>query len=144
MRPDGPVKDLTDSQKKQASIAGIPADRAGLGAEYPKMIYRPGENHRHKHLDQEIPVGNGQYDPVSERLSPGIPHSTAFVDSHDEELTALEAGWFLSPFPEAQDMQVAKRQIEKAKDDRIAELEAQLAEKRGPGRPPKAPEPELA
>ncbi len=138
MRLDGPVKDLTEAQKRQADLAGIPADRPGLGAEYPKMIYSPGENPRHKHLDQEIPIGNGKYDPVYDKLAPGNHYRTAFVDNPEEEAQALADGWFLSPDRAAQEAELQKREAEAAKDNRIAELEAQLAaqqERRGPGRP---------
>lgn len=145
MRPDGPVKDITAEQKKLAQIAGVPADRPGLGAEYPKMVYKPGDNPRHMHLNEPLAIGNGKHDKVSDRLSKGFHCETAFVDSAEDEMQALEEGWFLSPFPEEQEKQTERQAVERAKDDRIAELEAQLAAqsgegeqtRRGPGRPPK-------
>jgi hypothetical protein len=39
---DGKVE-LTEKQKEMAQIAGIPADRPGLGDEYPKAVYRKGK-----------------------------------------------------------------------------------------------------
>lgn len=141
MRPDGPVTDLTETQKRFAKIAGVPADRPGLGEEYPKMVYRPGTNPRHHLLDKPLPIGNGKV--AGEKLSPGFDCETALVDSADDEAQALADGWFLSPDPAAQAAEVEKRNAERAKDDEIAALKAQLAnqgEKRGPGRPPRAPE----
>lgn len=140
MRLDGPVKDLTEAQKRLADIAGIPADRPGLGAEYPKMVYRPGVNHRHHHMSNPLPIGNGAYDKAADRLAPGVECETAFVDSEEDEAEALADGWFLSPDPALQEKQKFKAEADAAKDNRIAELEAQLAAQapaRGPGRPPK-------
>lgn len=141
MRPDGPVTDLTETQKRFAKIAGVPADRPNLGAEYPKMVYRPGKNPRHHLLDKPLPIGNGKVS--GEKLAPGFECETALVDSAEDEAEALADGWFLSPDPDVQKVEAEKRQAEQAKDDEIAQLKAQLAqqgEKRGPGRPPKAPE----
>lgn len=138
MRIDGPTKDLTADQKRQADIAGVPANRPGLGDEYPKMIYRPGENPRHMHMGEPLLIGNGSYNERAERLSEGYECETAFVDSAEDEAQALEDGWFLSPFPDLQEKQAAKMEASRDKDNRIAELEAQLAaqnDKRGPGRP---------
>ncbi len=117
MRPDGPVKDLTPEQKLAARTAGIPADRPGLGAEYPKMIYRPGKNERHQHVNEPLKIA-GKFE-----------CETAFVDNAEEEAEALGSGWYLSPDPEHQKVADAKRREERAKDDEIARLKAELAAK---------------
>lgn len=140
MRPDGPVKDLTESQKIMARTAGVPANRVGLGAEYPKMVFRPGDNPRHQLENKPLKIGNGP-EASPDRLSPGYDCEIAYVDSAEDEAQALAGGWFLSPDPVEQKRAEAQRIADQAKDARIAELEAQLAdqpEKRGPGRPPKA------
>ncbi len=131
MRPDGPVEDLTAAQKLMAKIAGIPADRPGIGAEYPKMVYRPGVNERHMLLGERLKIA-GRFE-----------CETALVDNPDDEAEALASGWFTSPDPEVQEQEAAKREAELAKDREIADLRAQLAasnERRGPGRPPKQPD----
>jgi hypothetical protein len=128
MRIDGPTE-LTEGQKLQARTAGIPADRPGLGAEYPKMVYRPGENERHMHMNQPLKIGNGTLNSVGDKLSPGIEYQTAFVDSPEDEVEALADGWMLSPDPGQQAKHEAKVKLERAKDDEIATLKAQLAGK---------------
>lgn len=133
MRLDGPATELTEGQRKQAQIAGIPADRPGLGAEYPKMIYKPGgSNSRHMHLSEPLLVGNGEYDKNTQTLKPGHECQTAFVDDAEDEAAALADGWFLSPDPAEQARATAKQEIERAKDDRIAELEAMLEQQTDP------------
>ncbi len=132
MRPDGPIDaaELTEAQKLMAKVAGIPADRPGLNSEYPKMIYRPGQNPRHVLLNEPLLIA-GKFE-----------CETALVDSAEDEAEALANGWFLSPDPAEQQKHAAKVAEARAKDDRIAELERQLAEqgqRRGPGRPPNSP-----
>lgn len=117
MRPDGPVKDLTPEQKLAARTAGIPADRPGLGAEYPKMIYRPGKNERHHHVGDPLKIA-GKFE-----------CETAFVDTAEDEAEALANGWYLSPDPEQQKAADEKRKADTAKDDEIARLKAELAAK---------------
>lgn len=137
MRPDGPVTDLTEAQKKMAQIAGIPADRAGLGAEYPKMVFRPGVNPRHQLENKPLLMGNGP-SKHADALTPGTDSEIAYVDSPEDEALAIANGWFLSLDPSAQKAELERRLIDVEKDMRIADLEAQVAvqgEKRGPGRP---------
>lgn len=134
MRPDGPInsEQLTEAQKLMARIAGVPADRPGLGDEYPKMIYRPGSNPRHMLLGEPLKIA-GKFE-----------CETALVDTAEEEAEALASGWFLSPDPAEQKKFADKLAAERAKDDEIAELKRQLEArggevKRGPGRPPNNP-----
>lgn len=128
MRIDGPIE-LTEGQKLQAKIAGIPADRPGLGAEYPKMVYRPGPNERHVHMNQPLKIGNGALNRVGDKLEAGQEYETAFVDDPDDEAQALADGWLLSTDPGEQARYALKVAEERAKDDEIALLRAQLAEK---------------
>jgi len=128
MRIDGP-SELTEGQKLQMKIAGIPADRPGLGAEYPKMVYKPGTNDRHIHMNQPLKIGNGALNRVGDKLEPGQEYQTGFVDSPEDEMEALADGWLLSTDPGEQARQALKAADERAKDDEIALLKAQLAEK---------------
>lgn len=125
MRPDGPVKDLTPQQKLMARTAGVPADRPGLGGEYPKMIYRPGKNDRHCLMSEPLKIA-GKFE-----------CETAFVDSPEDEAQAMAEGWFLTPDPAEQAAVIEKRKADTAKDDEIAALRAQLAAKDQKA-PPKA------
>lgn len=147
MRIDGPIEGLTEAQKKLADIAGVPANRPGLGDEYPKMVYRRGDNPRHILTNEALPVGNGAYDARTDKLGKGEQYETAFVDNAEDEAQAVADGWLLSVDPVAQEKHALRVAAEREKDDEIARLRAELAgrtadpEKRGPGRPPK-PQPE--
>lgn len=142
MRLDGPIPDLTEAQKKMAQIAGIPADRAGLGDEYPKMVYRPGFNARHQLENRSLKMGNGPA-VTPDRLSEGYDNEIAYVEDAADEQAAIASGWFLSHETARQEGEVIRRAQENAKDDEIASLRAQLAAaqseqgepRRGPGRP---------
>lgn len=119
---DGKVV-LTEKQKEMAQIAGIPADRPGLGGEYPKAVYRKG-------------VGEQLYgEPFK---TAGNKLDVATVENAEEEAEALALGWYLSP-----DLEAEQKRIDAMaeKDAEIARLQAQLAasgeEKRRPGRPPR-------
>lgn len=119
-------KELTDGQKAAARMAGIPADRAGLLAEYPKAVYRAGEGA--VYLGEPFKIGGHLID-------------TATVENAAEEADALEQGWFLTPDLKAEQ---ARRDIVAEKDAEIDELRAQLAateQRRGPARPPRVTEP---
>lgn len=79
-------KELTPGQLAAARTAGLWADRPGLGAEYPKAVYRRAvASQDHKVLGEPIKV-QGKYEV-----------ETATVHSADEELQALEQGWALTP-----------------------------------------------
>lgn len=111
-------REFTPAEVAQARLAGIPADREGLGGEYPLMLYKPGDNPSHNILDEPLLVQN------KHRVA------TMIVNDVDEELAAMEEGWSRSPD--------GKEYISPEKT-RIAELEAQLAAANAPrrGRPPK-------
>lgn len=120
-------KELTEAQKLMASIAGIPADREGLGAEYPRMMYRKASHMTdHMLLGEELLI-QGKY-----RVE------TVVVEDIDEEMEAAAEGWSRSPDGSDPVSEVmANAAADRA---RIAELEAQLAATNdGPrrGRPPK-------
>lgn len=113
-------KELTEGQKKAAQFAGIPADRPGLGAEYPKAVYFADDSGTDRILLGEPLLVQGKY---SVRVST--------VNDEIEELEAIEQGWALSP-----DLEAVQRQRDAIaeKDDEIAQLREQLAaasEKRG-------------
>lgn len=139
MRMDGPVETATPAQKQQADIAGIPHDRPGLFAEYPKMIYKPGKgNTRHELLggkDGPLPIGNGPVSDDGHSLGEGFFCQTAFVDSVEDEAKALADGWFLSPDPAEQALAAKKAEADAAKDREIAELKAEVAKSKGVAKP---------
>lgn len=119
-------KELTAGQIAQAQIAGVPADRANLGGEYPKAVYREGEG----------AILNGVPFKINGKLI-----DTATVDNEEEEAEAISQGWYLTPDLTAEQ----KRRDEIAeKDAEIEALRAQLGEKRGPGRPPRPREEDQA
>jgi hypothetical protein len=120
-------KELTEGQLKAARHAGIPADRLGYGAEYPKAVYREDKEGKDRTL-------NGNPILVQGRFSV----ETSSVNNSEEELEALEQGWFLSPDLSTE---AKKRDALAEKDAEIASLRAQLGsdggieQRRGPGRP---------
>lgn len=122
-------EELSEGAKLRLSVAGIPANRPGLGAEYPKMVYKPGSNDRHYHMNQPLLMGNGALNRGGDRLDPGAEYQTAYVDNSEDEAEALAEGWMLSTDPNEQARQALKAVEERAKDDEIALLRAQLAEK---------------
>jgi hypothetical protein len=121
-------KELTEGQLKAAQHAGIPADRAGYGAEYPKAVYREDKAGKDRTLNGTPILVQGQF-----------AVETATVNNEDEELEAMEQGWFTTP-----DLSTVakKRDAIAERDAEIASLKAQLEsgqQRRSPGRP-KAPE----
>ena len=125
-------QEMSEGAKMRLSVAGIPADRPGLGAEYPKMVYKPGENDRHMHMNEPLKIGNGALNKVGDKLSPGREYQTGFVDNPDDEAEALADGWLISTDPGQQIKHQAKAKADRAKDDEIAALKAQLAAKARP------------
>jgi hypothetical protein len=124
---DGKVE-LTEKQKEMAQIAGIPADRPGLGDEYPKAVYRKGK-------------GEQLYgEPFK---TAGLALDVATVSNAEEEAEAIELGWYLSPDLEAEQK---RKDAMAEKDAEIEALRSQLAEagKNRGGRPPRVPEPSPA
>lgn len=125
---DKPTRELSAKEKEMAQIAGIPADRPGLLAEYPKAVYREAENEADAPMLYSAPFKiNGKLIQAREVADP------------EEEEEAIALGWYLTPDLEAEQ----KRRDElKEKDEEIARLKAQIEEqpKRGPGRPPKQAE----
>jgi len=117
--------ELSPAQVAQAKLAGIPGDRPGLGADYPRMLYRSGEAEDHKLLDMPLPIQGHK----------GV--ETVIVHDELEEAEASEHGWTRTI--DGNDMPTMSD-----KDALIAELKAQLsaqtmlndAPRRG--RPPKA------
>lgn len=55
-------------------------------SEYPKMLYRTGENDQHQGWGGSLPIG-------------GHKVETLIVDGEDEELAAHEEGWRERPEP---------------------------------------------
>lgn len=119
-------KELTAGQIAAAQIAGIPADREGLGGEYPKAVYREGKGPQL--LGEPFKIG-------------GLLIDTATVANLEEEMEAIEEGWFLTP-----DLRTEERKRDELRDAQaeIEALKAQLAGqaggepvRRGPGRPPR-------
>jgi hypothetical protein len=107
-------KELTEGQKRAAIYAGIPADRPGLGAEYPKAVYKKDDE---QGADRTY---------LNEPLLVGGKHAVkmATVENAEEEAEALEQGWFLSPDLEVEQK---KRDLMAEKDAEIAELREKLA-----------------
>lgn len=118
-------KELSEAQKLMAKIAGIPADRPGLGAEYPRMLYKPGVLTDHQLLGEDLKV-QGKHAVES-----------VVVENLEEEMEATAEGWSRSPDGVDAISEVLTVSIEK--DARIAELEAMLAAQDAPrrGRPPR-------
>lgn len=108
----GEKTELTPGQAAAAKFAGIPADRPGLGGEYPKAVYK-GDAEGTDRLLLGSPI----------LVAGEFAVKTATVNDETEELEALEQGWFLSPDLKAE---VAKRTALQEKDDEIAALKAQL------------------
>lgn len=124
-------KELTEGQLAAAKSAGIPADRPGYGAEYPKAVYREDKAGKDRTLNNSPILVQGKF-----------AVETATVNDEQEEAEALEQGWFLSPDLSAE---TKKRDALADKDAEIASLRAQIEQnaadqRRGPGRPPKSPE----
>lgn len=106
----GEKVELTEAQKKAALFAGVPADRPGLGDEYPKAVYKADKGAqagKDRMLNNEPLLVAGQHAVM-----------TATVENEDEELEALEQGWFLTP----------NLKEEERKRDEMAELRAKNAE----------------
>lgn len=111
----GEKVELTEGQKRAAEFAGIPADRPGLGGEYPKAVYKEDKAGKDRmHCGEPILV-DGKF-----------AVRTATVANEDEELEALEQGWFLSPNLKEE---VRKRDALAERDAEIARLTAELASK---------------
>jgi hypothetical protein len=106
----GDKVELTDGQRKAAQYAGIPADRPGLGGEYPKAVYKADKEGKDRMLNNEPILVAGEY-----------AVRTATVENEDEELEALEQGWFLTPNLKEE---MRKRDALADANARIAELEA--------------------
>jgi hypothetical protein len=111
----GEKVELTEGQKRAAQFAGIPADRIGLGAEYPKAVYKEDESGVDRTLNNEPILVDGKY-----------AVRTATVANEDEELEALEQGWFLTPNLKEE---ARKRDAIAEKDAEIAALKTALADK---------------
>ena len=79
---------LTPREASLAKTAGVPVDRPGLGDEYPKMLYRPGDNPAHHHLEEPL-LMQGKY-----------KCETLIVDDATEEDAALVEGWSKTPSDE--------------------------------------------
>jgi hypothetical protein len=105
-------KELTEGQKKAAPFAGIPADRPGLGAEYPKAVYITDAEGTDRTLLGKPLLVQGKY---SVR--------TATVANAEEEAEAIEQGWRLSPDMEAEAKKMSELQ---ERDAEIARLREQL------------------
>jgi len=116
----GEKVELTEAQKRAAEFAGVPADRPGLGAEYPKAVYKEDKDGRDRVLNGEPILVAGQFAVM-----------TATVANEDEELEALEQGWFLTPNLKEE---VRKRDAIAERDAEIAALKAQLNEKPAPAK----------
>lgn len=112
---NGDKVELTEGQKRAAEFAGIPADRVGLGAEYPKAVYKADKEGKDRMLNNEPMLVGGKH-----------AVRVATVNNEDEELEALEQGWFLSPDLKEEQR---KRDAMAEKDAEIAALQAQLAAK---------------
>jgi hypothetical protein len=115
---NGDKVELTEGQKRAAEFAGIPADRPGLGAEYPKAVYKADKEGKDRTLNGEPILVDGKH-----------AVRTAVVHNEDEELEALEQGWFLSPNLKEEER---KRDAIAEKDAEIAALQAQIAAKEKP------------
>jgi len=140
-------REYTPAEVAQMRMAGIPADREGLGAEYPKMLYRKTDI-EDRHIQTDASTKCGETYLVQNNYG-GLLCDTMIVNSPDEaEALALE-GWDVSPRAAHGQVDGLAKQVS-AKDEEIAALRAQLAaqtaadkpetERRGPGRPPKVPE----
>lgn len=70
-------RQFTPAEIMHMEMAGIPADREGLGAEYPLMLYRKGAG---KEMLYGEPFGRADVENMT-------------VENEDEELQAIEAGW---------------------------------------------------
>lgn len=121
------IKDeLTEGQKKAAKTAGIPSDRPGLGADYPKAVYKKddADGADRLHLGKPLAVA-GKHNV-----------KTATVANAEEEEEALAQGWFLSPDLEAEEKKLSALQ---EKDAEIARLQEQLASQGSTGSAEAAP-----
>lgn len=112
----GEKVELTEAQRRAAEFAGVPADRPGLGAEYPKAVYKEDKGGKDRTLNGDPILIDGKYAVM-----------TATVENEDEELEALEQGWFLTPNLKEE---VRKRNALAEKDAEIAALKAQLGDKK--------------
>lgn len=109
----GEKVELTEAQKRAAEFAGVPADRPGLGAEYPKAVYKADKDGKDRMLNNEPILVAGEFAVM-----------TATVANEDEELEALEQGWFLTPNLKEEER---KRNVLAEKDAEIAALKEQMA-----------------
>lgn len=119
--------ELSPAQVVQAKLAGIPADRPGLGDDYPRMLYLKTAKPKamHKLLDISLDMQ-------------GVPSvDWVVVESAEEEAEAMEHGWTRTIDGKAEPKASEK-------DDLIAELQAQIAAQAAllndaprRGRPPK-------
>jgi len=112
---NGDKIELTEGQKRAAEFAGIPADRPGLGGEYPKAVYKADKEGKDRMLNNEPILVGGKH-----------AVRTATVANEEEELEALEQGWFLTPNLQEEER---KRDALAEKDAEIAALKAQVAAK---------------
>lgn len=130
-------REYTPAEVAHMRKAGIPADRPGLGSEYPKMLYRATEDEdRLIQTTEEQKCGKtwlvqNKYD--------GLLCDTLVVNDIDEAEIAVADGWEDTP-KAAHGMADGIAKQASAKDAEIEMLKAELAAanaKRGPGRPPK-------
>lgn len=137
-------REFTPAEIQQMRAAGVPADRVGLGSEYPKMLYRKTDR-EDKQIQTDAASKCGETWLVINRFE-GLLCETMIVHGPDEAEIASEEGWEDTPRA-AHGLSSGLAARTSAKDDEIARLKAELEAaksepKRGPGRPPKVePEP---
>lgn len=84
--------------------------------DYPRMLYRDGSLLAHQLQDVQLKVQNK------------FAVETRTVANADEEAAAVEDGWRYSPDPDAPlPENIARAQADKAKDEEIERLRAQVA-----------------
>jgi len=118
-------------------------DHPDQRAEYPRMLYKATEHKQYQPWADELHTGSEERMVIND--FGGLLCDTIVVDDADSAETLASEGWDVTPRA-AHGLVDGLAKAATAKDERIAELERQLAEsaaqagepaKRGPGRPPK-------
>jgi hypothetical protein len=136
--------ELRTPEEVQLRNEGQINDHPDQRAEYPRMLYRKTDVKQYQPWADELHTGSEERMVINS--FDGLLCDTVIVDDADSAETLAAEGWDVTPRA-AYGLMDGLAKAATAKDERIAELERQLAEsikladaepvKRGPGRPPR-------
>lgn len=136
--------DMRLPEEVNLNFEGQINDHPDQRAEYPRMLYKKTDKPKYQEWADVLHPGSEEKMVINNFN--GLMCDTAIVEDADEAEAMASDGWDVSPSA-AHGLSDGLAKATSAKDDRIAELERQLAEratapaeptleKRGPGRPP--------